>query len=437
MAASAGHLLLDLVVVLAGAKLGGEAAERIRQPAVLGELLAGILLSHALLGGAIGLPDLADGAASGAEALSEAAVLGAFASLGAILLLFQVGIESRVSELRKVGASSLLVALIGIVVSFAVGYGASWALATQWDAWRAADAALPPYLLHVFVGATLTATSVGITARVLSDLGRLGSPEARVILGAAVLDDIGGLVVLAVVAAMVEAAQSGGTVDALALLRILGAAFGFLLVAVGLGRRFVPRAYDWLADRAKVPGVPVALAVAFALLMAWLASLAGLADIVGAFAGGLLLAETRHAHRIFEELRPLSALFVGFFFVVLGMQVDVTALAGRLGPVLLAGTLLGVLAVGAKLACGWGVVRGQADRLAVGVGMVPRGEVGLIFASLGLASGLLANWQYGLVLIVVLLTTFVTPLWLARIRGRFRPDQHPPVGEGVARALDA
>ncbi|MCA1819563.1 MAG: cation:proton antiporter, partial [Halobacteriales archaeon] len=184
MSASAGKVLLDLAILFLGAKLGGEAAVRLRQPAVLGELLVGILLGAGLLGDVLGLPDLA--ALAGPRS-GEVAVLQALAAVGAILLLFEVGLESRVSEMRKVGVSSLLVALIGIVVSFALGYAASWALSAAWEPWHAADAAIPANLLHVFVGAALTATSVGITARVLADLGRLKSPEARIILGAGVV----------------------------------------------------------------------------------------------------------------------------------------------------------------------------------------------------------------------------------------------------------
>jgi Kef-type K+ transport system membrane component KefB len=409
-------VLLDLAVVFLAAKLGGEAAVRLRQPAVLGELLAGILLGASLLGGAIGLPDLA---AVAGPSSSEGTVLQALAAVGAVLLLFEVGLESRVSEMRKVGASSLLVALIGIVASFAVGAAASWGLAAAWAPWRAADAAIPAGLLHVFVGAALTATSVGITARVLADLGRLKSPEARIILGAAILDDVGGLLVLAVVAALVGAATGGQAVDALGILRLAAIAIGFLAVSLALGLRLAPRAFDALAARFRVPGFPLALAVAFALAMGHAASLAGLAGIVGAFTAGLLLAEAKSARGLFAQLRPLASLLAGVFFVTLGMHVDAGELARNAGPVLIVGTLLAVAAILAKLACGLGVLRSQARRLPVGVGMVPRGEVGLIFASLGLATGLLANWQYALLLYVVLTTTVVTPLWLARLGDRF------------------
>jgi Kef-type K+ transport system membrane component KefB len=435
MAASAGPILYDLAVLFVAAKLGGEAAERLRLPPVLGELVAGLLLAAGLLGGLLRLPDLSGHGGAGSEA--EIAVIEALAAIGAILLLFEVGLETRIRDMRKVGLSSVLVAVIGIVLSFAIGFAASWGLAQAWGAWASAEAALPPYLLHVFVGAALTATSVGITARVLSDLGRLGTPEARIILGAAVLDDVGGLVILAVVAALATAAMSGDAVDTLGLLKIVGVAAAFLVLSIGLGLRVVPKAYDALTERFRVSFFPLVLAVAFALAMAYAASLAGLADIVGAFAGGLLLAETKHAHRLFEQLRPLAALFVGLFFVTLGMRVDVGQFADNVGPVLAIGLGLTILAIVGKLACGLGVVRRQADRLTVGVGMVPRGEVGLIFAGLGLATGLLANWQYAALLVMVFLTTLVTPLWLARRKDRFTPDlESPPVGERLAKATE-
>ncbi len=443
MSGGAGVVLLQVLLVLVGAKVGGELAERIRQPAVLGELVVGILLGASLFGGFVGMPDFE--LAREAERLQESAdgeggllALGSFfhersaellslevlsflATLGVILLLFEVGLESDVKELARVGASSLVVALVGIAASFVLGYAFSWALARAWAPWQAAGDALPPYLLHVFVGATLTATSVGITARVLADMGQLQSREARIILGAAVLDDIGGLIILAIVAALVDAAAGGATVSATGILWITAKAIGFLAVALAVGLKAVPRAFDALVARFRIKGFPVALAISFALLMAYLASLFGLADIVGAFAGGLILAQAKAAHRIFEDLRPLAAVFVGFFFVTLGMRVDLTRMEGHAAAVLGIGIVLTLIAVLAKLTCGWGVLRrDDASRLVVGVGMAPRGEVGLIFAALGLEAGLIANWQYTAVILVVLATTFVTPIWLKRLHGGFR-----------------
>jgi Kef-type K+ transport system membrane component KefB len=417
MSAGAGPILLDIAIIVLAAKFAGELFERMRQPAVIGELLVGTLLGTSLLGPHLGLPDLG----GGAETL-DGSIIEVLAALGAIILLFEVGLESDIRQLTRVGASSVLVAVIGVVLSFAVGYGASFGLAQVWDEWRAASDAIPASLLHIFVGAALTATSVGITARVLADMKKLQTAEARTILGAAVLDDVAGLIILAVVAALIEGAASGDSVGALEVARIAGTAVAFLLIAVVGGLRVVPRAYDALVGRFRIAGFPVALAFGFALLMAYAASLAGLADIVGAFAAGLLLAQTRHAHDLFDQVKPIGAVLIGFFFVTVGMRVDVLAFLHDAGPVLLAGIALAALAVLAKLACGLGVVRRQAQRLPVGVGMVPRGEVGLIFASLGAATGLLGPTLYATIVLVMLLTTFVTPIWLTRLRHRFTPD---------------
>lgn len=437
MSAGVGPILLDIAIIVLAAKLAGELFERVRQPAVIGELLVGALLSASLLGPRLGLPDL-----TGHGAGTEVAIVETLAGLGAIILLFEVGLESDVKQLGRVGASSLLVAVIGVVGSFAVGYGASLLLANAWPVWRAADATLPDHLLHVFVGAAMTATSVGITARVLADMKRLQTAEARTILGAAVLDDVAGLIILAVVAAMIEGASGGDSVRALDVARISGTAVAFLLVAVVVGLRFVPRAYDALVGRFRIAGFPIALAFGFALLMSYAASLAGLADIVGAFSAGLLLAQTKHAHQLFESVKPIGAILVGFFFVTIGMRVDLHAFQDNAAPILLAGAALAVVAILAKLACGLGVVKRQAQRLPVGVGMVPRGEVGLIFASLGLTTGLLGPTLYATMVLVMLLTTFVTPIWLVRLKDRFTPDlggeppSHAP-GENLARTVEA
>lgn len=431
MSAGAGQILLDVAIIVLAAKLVGELFERMRQPAVVGELLVGALLGASLLGPYLGMPDLTG------PLTEDGAIVETLAALGAIVLLFEVGLESDLKALRKVGTSSMLVALIGVVASFAVGYGASVLLASVWSGWQAANSALPPYLLHIFMGAALTATSVGITARVLADMKRLQTAEARTILGAAVLDDVAGLIILAVVAALIQGALGGGSLGLIDVLRIAGIAILFLAVGVVGGLRVVPRAYDALVSRFRIAGFPVALAFGFALLMSYAASLAGLADIVGAFAAGLLLAQTRHAPSIFADVKPIGAILVGFFFVTIGMKVDLRAFQQDAAPILMAGAALAVVAILAKLACGLGVVQGQARRLPVGVGMVPRGEVGLIFASLGLQSGLLGPTLYATVVLVMLLTTFVTPIWLMRLGDRFTPDPTQKEGENLARVMEA
>lgn len=423
------RILLDLLLVLLAAKVGGELAERVKQPAVLGELLAGVALGPTLLGGALGLPRL-DGGEAGAE------VLLALAAFGAVLLLFEVGLETDVRAMAKVGLSSLAVAAIGIAASFALGYAFSAALARLWAPWAVADAALPGVLLHVLVGAALTATSVGITARVLGDLGRLRTAEARIVLGAAVLDDVGGLLILSGVSAAVAAAQAGGGLSIASLGRTAAIALGFLAAVLAIGLPFAAKAHDWLADRLRSKGAVATVAVLLALALAWGAGLAGLAPIVGAFVAGLVLAPSRRAREVAAGLKPVASLFVGFFFVTLGMRVDLGSFEGHGAAVLGIGLALSAVAVAAKLACGLGVLRGEANRWPVAVGMAPRGEVGLIFAGLGLTAGVLAGWQYAVLVLVAMLTTLVTPPWLKALRGSFRPDPdgrpQPPGGEVAA-----
>lgn len=438
MAGGAEQVLLDILVVLAAAKLGGEIAERFGQSSVLGELLIGIIIGpsllgwidpHALipevghikeegLGGSVGAGDLAH--------IFDLDALLLLAEIGVLLLLFEVGLESDVKELVRVGPSALLVGIIGIVGSFAAGYGSSWGFA-QLGYWP------DEWLFHTFVGATLTATSVGITARVLADLGKLNTDEARIILGAAVFDDIGGLLILAIVAALAAGdALTGGQIGLIIL-----QAIGFLIVAVAIGMLIFVRILDILAKRMRTSGGLLVVSVAFMLLMAYLAGLAGLAGIVGAFAGGLILAQSEAAHRIFNDVRPVGALFVPFFFVMLGVQVNLSDLGGRGMSIVVVGLVLTVIAIIAKLASGWGVVSKGTSKLVVGVGMAPRGEVGLIFALLGLTSGILENWEYTAIIVVVMLTTFVTPIWLKKIAGRMHAGEGPhPTREGAGEILE-
>lgn len=400
--------LLAVALLALAAWAGGQLARLARQPAVLGEVLAGVALAPGLLGGPMGLPDPAGGgvAAHGLELL---------ATLGAVLLLFEVGLGTRLAELRAVGASAGWVAAIGIAASLAAGAGASLALAA-WLSWAPAGPATPPWLLHLFVGAALTATSVGITVRVLRDLGKLATPEARVVLGAAVLDDIGGLLVLALVSTLVATA---GAFDGGAVAGTLALALLFLAAAAAILVPLAPRAFDRLAPALPHPLLAAGLMAAFAVAVAAGAAWAGLAAIVGAFVAGLALAPAMHAGPAARWLRLPTEGLSALFFLTLGLHVDAAGLGGHGLDAAVAGLALAAVAVLAKLAAGLGVVRRQADRLVVGVGMVPRGEVGLVFAAVGLSSGLLAGWQYTVLLLVVLATTVATPPWLAALRGRF------------------
>lgn len=404
----AAPVVLALAIILAAAKLGGHLATRIGQPAVLGELVVGVLLGNVHLSGAPWF-----------EAIKADTTVDVLARLGVIILLFEVGLESTVREMLKVGLSSLFVALLGVAAPFALGWGVGALLLP----------AAGPYV-HAFLGATLTATSVGITARVLRDLGRSQSPEARVILGAAVIDDVLGLVILAVVAGSIQAADDGGSLAWTAVAAILAKSLAFLFGALAIGVWLSPHLFR-LASRLRGGGVLLATALVFCFVLAWIASAIGLAPIVGAYAAGLIL---EHAHfrdfsaqgeRQLEELvHPISSFLVPVFFVLMGMHVDLRAF-GR-GDVLGLSALLTLAAIIGKQACSLGTGRGL-DRLTVGLGMVPRGEVGLIFANVGLGLSIAGRrivdtHTFSAVVIMVIVTTLVTPpalRWsLARPRGK-------------------
>ncbi len=402
LTAAAGHggpvvpVLLGLVVILLAAKIGGEVFERMGQPAVLGELLAGILLGNLELLGFGGL-----------EFLSGSAGIEILAQLGVILLLFQVGLESNVGEMLSVGGSSLLVAVLGVAAPFVLGWGVSAWLLPREEA-----------LVHVFIGATLSATSVGITARVLSDLGKLGAREARIILGAAVIDDVLGLVVLSVVSGMIGAANTGGTLEAMDAVVIVAKAVVFLVGAILIGGWLSRRVFR-LAGFLKIHGMLLALALATCFLLSYLADRIGLATIVGAFAAGLILDGVQYRdlgektrHRIGELIRPIAAFLVPVFFVLMGVRVDLASFAQV--PVLGLAALLTLAAVVGKMVCAAGVVERGLDRLSVAVGMVPRGEVGLIFAGIGaqlLLHGrpVIGAAVFAAVVVMVIVTTLVTP----------------------------
>ncbi len=379
------ELLLGLVLVWLAAKVAGEGMERIGQTAVLGELLAGVLIGPGVLG-----------------LVHESEALHALAELGVLILLFEVGLESDLDELLKAGLQASLVAVVGVILPFAAGYAVM-----HWFGY--------PPLVAVFVGATFTATSVGITARVLADLGRLQDPAANVVLGAAVVDDILGLIILAVVTG---AAQTG-SVSPGSVALLTGKAVVFLVVALLVGLRLAPTLIGWIG-RLRARGTLVVYSVVFAMALAAVADLIGLATIIGAFAAGLILAKTDRRAHIEERIKPVADLFVPVFFVTVGMKVepamlDPFAANAQLGLAL----LLTGLAVASKLAAGLAVYQRGVRRWPVGIGMVPRGEVGLIFAGTGLAVGVIAADLYSALVVAVMLTTFVAPPWLkALYRGR-------------------
>jgi Kef-type K+ transport system membrane component KefB len=394
------RILLALAGLLAFAKLGGDLVQRLGMPAVLGELSAGILIGNLDLFGWHGLD----------FAITDAnlAFLG---ELGVILLLFQVGLESNLGQMAKVGASAFVVACVGVVLPMAMGYGVHAALAPD-RTWHT----------HLFIGAVLTATSVGITARVFKDLGRIDSPTGRVVLGAAVIDDVLGLIVLAVVAGVVTGAESGRSLDTLAILVIIGKAVGFLAAAIVLGHPVSKRLYR-AASALEVHGVLLATSLAFCFGVAYAAHAVGLAPIVGAFAAGLVLDEVVfHDHlakgdRPLEaQLEPVGQLLTPLFFVLTGAHVDLGAF-GNTDALALAGALTAVAILG-KQACALVAFGDGVHKRSVGIGMIPRGEVGLIFAATGAnlilgGEPVIGPTTYAAVVLVVMITTLVTPPLLA------------------------
>lgn len=377
-----GHSLLYLIVIIAAAKIGGELAELLGQPAVLGELLLGVILSLTALRAAAHDPAIAF-----------------IAAIGVILLLFETGLESDLDEFFEVGLSASLVAIIGVVVPFGFGFGIAYAI-------------IGNFMHAMFLAATLTATSVGITARVLSDLHQMGSKEAKIILGAAVIDDILGLVILSIVLGI----ASTGSIQFASAGRAFAIAVAFLLIAVWAGIRFAPKMIS-LAQKLKTRGRLVTLAFLFALVLALVAEEFGLAEIIGAFAAGLVLATTDDRVSIQRRIKPLADLFIPVFFVVVGLQVSLSSLNpfGPQSSVFIIGLALLAVAIIGKLASGLGVITKGVSKLAVGVGMIPRGEVGLIFASVGLSAGILTESLYASLIFIVFFTTLITPPWLKRI----------------------
>ena len=381
------EFLYLLVAVLVSAKILGELAEKIGQPAVLGELLAGVILGSSVLG----------------VLNTDIHVMHLLAEVGVILLLFQIGLETNLSRLLRVGPASAAVAVVGVALPFALGYAVTRFLGL---------AEIPA----IVAGAALTATSVGITARVLSDLGRLQEPESQIVLGAAVMDDIIGLVILAVVARIV----SGGAVTPAGVGVITLIAFGFVAAVVLIGRLVIPPLFDLLAriGREETLGI---MALAFAFTIAYLADAVGSALIIGAFAAGLVLGPTTHAQVVEHGVLRLSMFFVPIFFVWVGAAVDVRTFADPF--VLKVGGALILVAVVGKFVAGFVPFWFKGKKSVIGVGMIPRGEVGLIFAQMGLTTGVLNRGLFSALTLMVMVTTFIAPPLLKIL---FPPTSHAP-----------
>lgn len=421
-------ILLAIVLILFSAKVCGDVFERLGLPAVLGELTVGVVLGNwAFLSGgmfqAMGYEpgahvfDFLQGIGEPAAGNETAYVIDMLARIGVVLLLFEVGLESRVKDMLSVGVSSVLVALLGVVAPMGLGWLVGWLLVPEAGS-----------QVHAFLGACLCATSVGITARVLKDLGRSQDRESKIILGAAVIDDVLGLIVLAVVSGVIRK----GTVSAGDITVIVGLSFGFLAGAMVLGAIQFPRLMFKGASFLRGHGLLVVTALVICFGFAYLANLVSLAPIVGAFAAGLILEGAHYQdvnekwkhHELEEAVAPLSALLVPIFFVGMGIQVDLSSFANSSVWLLAAG--LTVAAIIGKQVCSWGVREDGLNKVAVGLGMIPRGEVGLIFAAEGSKLGAVDTNTYSAIVVMVMITTMVTPPLLKWSMTRHRPSQPRP-----------
>lgn len=377
-------LLLALIAIFVAAKLFGEIAERIGQPAVLGELVGGVLI------GVSGL-HLVDPHDVTIHLLSE---------LGVILLLFLIGLETDLRKLMQVGGAATAVAVVGVALPFVGGALLGHFLGM-------------PLMVAVFLGAALTATSVGITARVLSDLGHLQDRESQVVLGAAVVDDIIGLVLLTIVGTL----AGGGELTFLGVGRIILTAFGFVILAILIGSKLAPMLIRAI-DRIEMKRGLFFASVVFAFLLAYIAHQVGSAIIIGSFAAGLVLARTNRGKEIEDEVHDVAQFFIPIFFVVVGAAVDLRSINPfnpEARPFLWIGLALTVIGVIGKVAAGFVVWQKGLRRTVIGVGMIPRGEVGLIFAQIGLSTKLISGGMYSAVALMVMLTTFIAPPLLRRL----------------------
>ena len=379
-------MLTALFVVLLAAKLGDELFKRIGQPAIVGEILAGVLIGPSVIG-----------------LVEPSEVLEVFAELGVVFLLFWVGLETRLSELREVGRTAVLVGLLGVALPLTGGLGLG--LATGEDG-----------ATSLFLAAALVATSVGITSAVLIELGVLGTRASRTILGAAIVDDILAMILLAVA---VGIAAEGG-VDAVGILVVVALALGFVgFFAFGGAKLMSSRPQILHAPRfSESPLLP---AVIICLGLAALSAQIGLAAIIGAFLAGMMVAETKEQHPIEDEVAPLYAFFPPFFFVFIGLEVDLGALADPDALALLAAVT--AMAVVTKFVGAWLGARelGSRDALVVGVGMVPRGEVGIIVAGIGRTTGVINDELFAVIVGMSILTTLAVPPIMRRLVARPEP----------------
>jgi len=393
-----GDILFALVIILLAAKIGGDLCERINQPAVLGELLFGVIIGNLYL---IGF--------GGFEPIKHHLSIEVLAEIGVIILLFEVGLESNLKDMISVGLVSFLVAVLGIVTPFLLGWGVSAAFMPNSSIY-----------VHVFIGATLTATSVGITARVLKDMGRIQYRESKIILGAAVIDDILGLVILAIVTGIISSVNSGGGgASSFTVLLIVGKAIFFIVGSILVGGFLAPRIFSFVA-KMKGSGLLLSFSLMFCFVLAYFAKVIELAPIVGAFAAGLILDDI-HFKDLTKKgesslsvlLKPISAFLVPIFFVHMGMRVELTSFDNV--SILGFAFVLTLAAIVGKQICSLGVIfEKKINKWVIGLGMIPRGEVGLIFAGIGSKMVLdgkpvIDTDTFSAVIIMVILTTLITP----------------------------
>ncbi len=393
-------ILLGIVIILAAAKIGGGIFEKMGQPAVLGELVLGIIIGN--LAYFTGWEFFAP--------LRNHTFVDLLARFGVLILLFEIGLETDIRDMVKVGLSSFLVALGGIITPFILGYFTSL--------YFFPDAGTS---VHLFVGATLCATSVGIKARVLKDLGKLQTTEAKIILGAAVLDDIIVLFILAIVTDIVIT----GSVNPFHIARTAMFSILFLSGAIFMGLKLAPLLGYYTTHR-KAEGWKLAMAIVFCLLLSYTANLIGLATIVGAFAAGLILREVRFRdlkggeHGMQEILRPASFVFVPLFFLLVGMQIKLETFGDIY--VLKIALAITIAAILGKQVCGLCALEKGLNRIAIGVAMIPRGEVTLIFAGIGKSIGILSDAVFSSLIIMVIITTLITPPALRLAMSRTSPE---------------
>jgi len=407
-------ILFGLIIILVSAKLGGEISERLHQPAVLGELLFGVILGNLVL---LNIDIF--------EFIKHDEIFTVLAEIGVIILLFEVGLETNLGEMLSVGPTAFLVAVLGVIAPFILGWGTAAVFLSH-----------ESVFVHIFIGATLCATSVGITARVIKDIKKMQTKEAKIILGAAVIDDILGLVVLSIVIGLIDAANAGESINSLGILIIVLKAIGFITLAIVVGGKLMPRILT-AALNLKAQGILLIMALAICFTLSALAEVIGLAAIVGAFAAGVIMEKVhyrayvdRGEHDLEELIQPIATFLVPIFFVHMGIMVDLSTF-GQASVLLFAGVLTAV-AIAGKQVCSLGILEKGLNRMSIGFGMIPRGEVGLIFAKIGHSltiggAAVVSNSTYSAVVIMVILTTLVTPPVLKRSLSRNSTEFYPEV----------